>query len=298
MRVGELRAGRERRGVPRPVDRADAEPAPAVGAHELPERVQERRLRVGAQRHHLVLVGGAAEAEVGGQLLVEQPERVRQPLRGEHVQRAAREAPGQVGGHLAAPVEHEHAAGIKAGGEGGRGGVGDVVRDPPEVALPAAERRAQKQRRPPRVQRPQPLPVAGGDVRAGLRGQRRVIRVGDRVDVRRGQSRVVQAERDRLLRQLPGGEGDRCLAVLAPCEALLLGGGDGLAPHHESGGGVVEDGVDPENDSHVAAAFTEKRCSSNEGVRSSTVPYETRSICGSTAGAHSSKNRSCSGPIC
>ncbi len=84
------------------------EAARAVGPHELAQLVEVRRAPVGRHRHHLVLVRRAAEAEVGGELLVEQPERVRQRLRGEDLERAVAGVPREVRGALAAPVDHEH----------------------------------------------------------------------------------------------------------------------------------------------------------------------------------------------
>src|SRR5690606_8219716 len=56
---------------------------------------------------------------------------------------------------------------------------------------------------------------------------------------------------DGLVRKLPIGDGIRTLSVLAPGEALLLGGCDHSAVDHERGGGVVEDGVETQHGGHV-----------------------------------------------
>jgi hypothetical protein len=93
VRGSELRLGCERRREAREIELGGhAEPALAVGLHQLPEGVEELGLPVGGHGHDLVLVGRAAEAQVRGQLLVEQAERMGQVLRGEHVELAAGEA--------------------------------------------------------------------------------------------------------------------------------------------------------------------------------------------------------------
>jgi hypothetical protein len=45
------------------------------------------------------------------------------------------------------------------------------------------KRRAQELRSPPGVERPEALPVIGGDVRRGRRGQVGIVGVGDGVEV-------------------------------------------------------------------------------------------------------------------
>ena len=110
------------------------EAAAPVGPDQGAEGVEELGRRVGRHRHHLVLVRGAAEAEVRRQLLIEQAERVREPLGGEHLQRPVHVAPGEVGAALPAPVEHEHAARVEARGEGGGRRMGDVMGDPAHAA--------------------------------------------------------------------------------------------------------------------------------------------------------------------
>ena len=84
--------------------------AAPVGADKRAQLSQVRRLAVARERHHLVLVRRAAEAEMCGQLLVQKPERVRQCLCSEHVEAAAGEPPGEVRRALAATVHHQHVA--------------------------------------------------------------------------------------------------------------------------------------------------------------------------------------------
>ena len=73
---------------------------------------RKARLPVRRHRHDLVLVRRAAEAEVVGELLVQQPERVRELL-ARRAPRASRPrgAPGEVRRALAATVDDEHRAG-------------------------------------------------------------------------------------------------------------------------------------------------------------------------------------------
>ena len=132
----------------------------------------------------------------------------------------------------------------------------------------AGQARAQEQRRPPRVQRAKALPLGGRDVAVDLRREVGVVRVRDRVEVGRLEPRLGQAERHRLLGQLPGRERHGRLAVLAAREALLLGGGDDLAVDDERGGRIVEDGIDSEDRGH-GVAVTPLREALRSGGRSS-----------------------------
>jgi Nitrate and nitrite sensing len=209
---------------------------------------QEAGLAVGGQCHHLVLVGGAREAEVLGDVLVEQAERVGEPLGGQHLQAPASGLAGKVRGVLAAPVQHQHARVRVGRRQVGGGRVSDVVGDEAHAGrVEPRQGRPQELRGTPRVQRPQALPAVGGEVGPGRRGQVGIVGVGDRVQLVWPQPRLGQAPRRRPRRQLPGGERDGGLAVLAPREALLLGGGHGLAVDHQRGGRIMEHGVDPEN---------------------------------------------------
>ena len=267
VRDRELLARPQPRGEVRQRERLDAEATDAVGVDQTSQILEEGGLPVGSHRHHLVLVRRAPEAEVGRQLLVQQPERVRELLARQHVQLAAAGSAGEVRRRLAAAVQHQHAARVPPRGEGRRARVGDVVGDEPELAVPTTERGREEARRPLRVQRPQALPLVGGDVRARLSGQRRVVRVRDGFEIASRDPCLLQAEGDRLLGQFPGRERDRSLAVLAPREALLLGGGDDLTVHHEGGGRVVEDGVDAENAGHGPAPSPRSASSETARVR-------------------------------
>jgi hypothetical protein len=82
---------------------------------------------------------------------------------------------------------------------------------------------------------------------AGRPGEPRVEGVGDGVQVAGPQARLFQAPAGGQFGQLPRGERQRSLAVLAPAEALLLGGRHRLAVDDESCGRVVEQGVDTED---------------------------------------------------
>lgn len=83
--------------------------SPLAGrAHVFAELVQEARLAVGRQRHDLVLVAGAQEAEVLGEVLVHEAQRVREALGVQRCQDAALVRPGQVRVRLAAAVEDQH----------------------------------------------------------------------------------------------------------------------------------------------------------------------------------------------
>src|SRR4051812_19672322 len=84
-----------------------------------------------------------------------------------------------------------------------------------------------------------------------LEQRRGVVRVRDVIDVGKLDARRLEAEIDRVVRQLPYGEGERPLAVLDAREALFLGGGDDGAVLDEAGGGIVEGGVEAQRDHAV-----------------------------------------------
>ena len=123
------RAGLGRAGAA-PVDRrATVKPPSPVTRTSLAEAVEQPRPPVRREGHHLVLVGRPAEAEVLGQLLVEQAQRVRQRLDGEHLQVAA----ARRGRRGTTPARRARRAPSprsrrKRRGEVRRRGVGDVVR--------------------------------------------------------------------------------------------------------------------------------------------------------------------------
>ena len=72
-----------------------------------------------------------------GERLVDQAERVRQRLPGQHLQAAVLVATGEVGGALPATVEHQHAGGAPVTGDGRgqprRRGMRDVVGHEPDL---------------------------------------------------------------------------------------------------------------------------------------------------------------------
>src|SRR4029450_6977429 len=136
----------------------------------------------GGQGHDLVLVRGAPEPQVVGDLLVQQPEGVGEPLGGEDLQIPVDRPAGQVGGGLTAAVQDQHAGAGGGGGQVGRGGVGDGVGDGTGPGrIQAGQGGAQEQRGPLGVQGAQALPGVGGHVRPDRRGQGRGVGVGDRV---------------------------------------------------------------------------------------------------------------------
>src|SRR5690242_6724882 len=73
------------------------------------------------------------------------------------------------------------------------------------------------------------------------------------IDIGQLGARFAEAEVDRVIRQLPDGEGQRPLAVLDAREALFLRGGDDDAVAHEARGGIVERGVDAQRDHAVSS---------------------------------------------
>ena len=104
------------------LDRGDGEAAVAGGPDGLAQLADAGRPAVGGQGHDLVLVRGAAEPQVVGDLLVQQAQGVGEPLGGQDVEVAVHRPPGQVGGGLAAAVQHQHAGVAEGGGQVGRGG--------------------------------------------------------------------------------------------------------------------------------------------------------------------------------
>ena len=234
------------------VERLDHEPAVVGRADRPPQLVQKRRLPVGGEGHHLVLVGRAHEAEVGGDLLVEQAEGVGQRLGGEDLELAVDPPPGQVRRLFAPPVEHEHARRRPRRGQMGRGGVGHVVgHESHRRGIEAGQGRAQEAGRPLGVEGAQALPSIGRDVGVRLAGDERgVVGVGDGGDLVGRDPGLAQAPAGGLLGQLPGAVRHRPLAMLAPAEALLLGGGHDLAVDHQGRRGVVKHSIEAENEGH------------------------------------------------
>ena len=96
MRLGPAIALSEPGREALPIGSARKEAAVARRLHVLTQLVQMSGHPVGGERHHLELVRGAAEAEMRGQALVDEAERLRQGLLREHVQLAAAHKAEQV----------------------------------------------------------------------------------------------------------------------------------------------------------------------------------------------------------
>lgn len=254
-------------GVGVPVDRLDPEAAVVRGVDQFAQRLQVPGPAVGGQRHDLVLVAGAQEAQVLGHVLVHEAQGVRQLLRGEHLQLAVAVAAGQVGDVLAPAVAHEHRAVAVRRGQPGRGRVRHVVGDVAHLRrVEPGQCRGQEVGRAHRVLRAQVLPVALG----ALDDQGRVVGVGDRVDVLGGEACLLQAPGRRLLRQLPGREREGPLAVLAAAEPFLLRGGDDAPVGDDRRGGVVKDRVDAEK-SHRAPPTGWRIATERSGSQTCTI---------------------------
>ena len=183
---------------------------------------------------------------------------MRELLRREHDVPTVVVPPGQVRRALSPPVENEHAGRLVRRRDVRGRGMRDVMRDEAdERGVQPGERRHQEERRAPRVEGAEALPSACSDVAVRLRGEIRVVRVRDGVEVGGIEARGREAPARRLLGELPRREGDWRLPVLPAAEALLLGGGDGDAVDDESGCRVVEDGVDPQYARQVRDSFLE-----------------------------------------
>jgi hypothetical protein len=237
------------RGERLPGDRVDLE-ASNPHANGGAKRVEEARLAVRRERHDLVLVGRAREAEMLRELLVEDPERVGELLDREGLELRSAIPAREERGSLAAPVEHHHGGGLERPCEVRRRGVRDVMRDEADaIGVEAGKRRSQKERCPLGVQRAQRLPAVRGDVVAAGR-EARVVRIRDGVEVRGSEPRPSEAPRGGPRGRLPRRERHRSLAVLDPREALLLGGGNDLPVDGERRRRIVENTVDSQH-AHV-----------------------------------------------
>ena len=94
-----------------------------------------------------------------GDVLVEQPQRVRKPLPGQHVEPAVLVPASEMAGCLSATVEHEHVGVVVRSGQPGRRCVRDVVRHEPDVRrVKSRQRGGEEARSPARVGLPQVVP--------------------------------------------------------------------------------------------------------------------------------------------
>jgi hypothetical protein len=80
-----------------------------------------------------------------------------------------------------------------------------------------------------------------------VRSEIGVIGIGDGIELLGAQPRSVQAEAHRRLGELPRGERNGILAVLATGEALLLGRGHDASIADDRGSRIMEDGIDAEH---------------------------------------------------
>lgn len=107
--------------------RRDRVAASRPDAHDVAELVTIPISAERGQRHHLVLVGGRQKAEVGGDLLVEQAQRVRHIDLAQTIQaRAIAKAVGR-SGPFTTTVERQHGGMDERRDVEGAGRVGDVV---------------------------------------------------------------------------------------------------------------------------------------------------------------------------
>jgi hypothetical protein len=152
-----------------------------------------------------------------------------------------------VAGHLAAPVQHQHGA-VLGHRQAGRRGVRDVVRHEPHLLrVEAGQGGGEELRRPAGVVDAQVVPRVVEAQRGGVAGQARVEGVRHRVEVTRAQAGLLKTPGGGQLGQLPRGERNGTLAVLAPAEPLLLRSRHHLTVDDQGGGRIVEDRVDTQN---------------------------------------------------
>src|SRR5687768_1701413 len=95
--------------------------------------------------------------------------------------------------------------------------------------------------------------------------QLRVERVRDVVDIGELDARGLEAVVDGVIGKLPGGEGQRALAVLDAREALLLGGRAHCAVDHQARRRVVVCRIDAERD-HAASRSSRAAAATDSGA--------------------------------
>jgi hypothetical protein len=205
----------------RPIDGLGAEAAVWSRMDPLPKMIKVQRRPVRGHGHHLVLVAGSLEAEMGGRVLVQQSERVWQRLGREDVQLVVAILPRQHRGGLASAVDREHRAvsegSVWTPGCSQRcgGGVRDMVPyEMKRLAVITGQGGPEELGRASRVRGAQVLPTRVERSGTGI-DQRWIVGIRDRIKIIRSQSTFRQAPPDRLLGQFPRGEGHRTLAVLA-----------------------------------------------------------------------------------
>ena len=220
----------------------------------LANRADETRLAVGGKTHELVFARVDAEAAVGREGRVKQPEGMREAQLAQHLNRIA--APGADGGcrPFADAIDREdrrlfERRRIKRARRMRQVMLGEKNRAlAPQPRQFFANGFAQIQLLPqPRRQHARPgRQSARRDGQIGFQHPRelgdRLVVEDDGIEVRRRQPGVPQAKLNRVLRET--------LVILAPGEALLLRGGEDAAIPHQRGGGVVIPGRDAEDAAH------------------------------------------------
>jgi hypothetical protein len=152
-----------------------------------------------------------------------------------------------VAGDLTAAVQHQDRA-VTLDREAGGRRVRHVVRHEPHlVRVEPGQRGGEELGRPARVVDPQVVPRIAQAEAGRVPAQARVERVRHRVQIAGGEAGRLQAPGGRQLGQLPRGERDRPLAVLAPAEPFLLRGRDHLTVNDQRRRRIMEDRVDTQN---------------------------------------------------
>ncbi len=198
-----------------------------------------------------------------GDVLVQQAEGVRQGLAREHLELAAGVAPGQVADRLAAPVEHQDAGVAARCGQSRRRRVGHMVRDElHDPRVQTGQGRGEEAGGLVGVVQAQVVPRVVEPQVTRRTGQPRIEGVGHRVEVLGLQPCLGQCPARGHLGQLPRGERDGPLTVLAAVEPLFLRGRHDFSVDDQRHGRIVEERVDAQ-DFHrrpLTARPVDKRC--------------------------------------
>src|SRR5829696_6366924 len=186
-----------------------------------------------------------------GRLLVEEAKRMRKLLDREHVETPAVPTSREGRRMFVAAIEHQNARAFMRSGVVRGCCVRHMMRDEADArGIEPGKRRLQEPGRSLRIQRSKPFPAVRHDVAVVEGCERRIVAVGDGIQILGPETRLAEAPPRRLLRQLPRGERHGQLAVLATREALLLGRCNDIAVDDESRRMVVERSIDTE-DAHV-----------------------------------------------